>query len=111
MTNVHPAGEPLAELHSHLGAAVDAAILWTLAHEQGIKLPTKDYWEFERLVTIQKQGHGGVLALDREKYHWTELIQSSPRAMEPAVHETLGGAYRANHVMLHELRYNPMKRN
>jgi len=51
------------------------------------------------------------LALDREKYHWTELIQSSPLAMEPAVHETLGGAYRANHVVLHELRYNPMKRN
>ncbi|MBI4281832.1 adenosine deaminase [Candidatus Uhrbacteria bacterium] len=102
---------PLADLHTHVGGAVDAAILWTLAHEQGIKLPTKDYWEFERLVTVQKTGKGGVLALDREKYHWTELIQSSPLAMEPAVHETLGGAYRANHVVLHEIRYNPMKRN
>lgn len=102
---------PLADLHTHVGGSVDAAILWTLAHEQGIKLPTKDYWEFEQLVTVQKTGTGGVLALDREKYHWTELIQSSPLAMEPAVHETIGGAYRANHIVLHEIRYNPMKRN
>ena len=110
--NKHPHQKvPLADLHTHVGGAVDAAILWTLAHEQGIKLPTKDYWKFEQLVTVQKTGKGGVLALDREKYHWTELIQSSPLAMAPAVHETLGGAYRANHVVLHELRYNPMKRN
>lgn len=102
---------PLADLHTHLGGSVDAAILWTLAHEQGIKLPTKDYNEFEKLVTIQKGGPRGVLALDRQKYHWTELIQSSPLAMEPVVHETLGGAYRASHITLHEIRYNPMKRN
>ncbi len=102
---------PLADLHSHVGGAVDAAILWTLAHEQGIKLPTKDYWEFEQLVTMTKTSKHGVLALDRDKYHWTELIQSSPTAMEPAIHEILGGAYRANHIVRHEVRFNPMKRN
>src|SRR3989338_5048155 len=112
MTNVHPAGEPLAELHSHLGAAVDAAILWTLAHEQGIKLPTKDYWAFENIVTIKKTGEiKEVLGLDRNFYHWTELIQSSPLAIEPAVHGTISGAYRANNIVVHELRFNPMKRN
>jgi len=103
---------PLAELHSHLGGAVDSATLWTLAHEQGIKLPHKDYWSFEQMVTINRETSlKGVTALDKEKYHWTELIQSSPLAMEPTVHETLGGAYRANHVVVHEIRYNPMKRN
>ncbi|MBI5134888.1 adenosine deaminase [Candidatus Uhrbacteria bacterium] len=104
---------PLAELHSHLGGAVDSAILWTLAHQQGIKLPTKNYWEFDRMVTIStdRKKLEGVTALDKEKYHWTELIQSSPLAMEPTVHETIGGAYRANHVVVHEIRYNPMKRN
>lgn len=103
---------PLAELHTHLGGAVDAAILWTIAHEQGIRLPTKDYWEFERMVTVRKEERlAGMKALDSTKYHWTELIQSSPLALEPAVHGTLGGAYRANHIVLHELRYNPMKRN
>src|SRR2546430_6578 len=42
----------LAELHTHLGASVASDILWSLAHEQGIALPVKDYWEFDRLVTI-----------------------------------------------------------
>lgn len=112
VSSPHPAGEPLAELHSHLGAAVDAAILWTLAHEQGIRLPTKDYWAFEKMVTIKKTGQlKQVLGLDRQFYHWTELIQSSPVSIEPAVHGTISGAYRANNIVMHELRFNPMKRN
>jgi adenosine deaminase len=41
----------LAELHTHLGGSVATEIMWTLAHEQGIALPVKDYWEFDRLVT------------------------------------------------------------
>lgn len=103
---------PLAELHTHLGGASDPAVLWTLAHEQGIKLPTKNYWEFEQMVTINPDKKlRGVTALDKEKYHWTEIIQSSPTALEAAVHETIGGAYRANRVVVHEIRYNPMKRN
>src|SRR3989338_11635529 len=103
---------PLAELHSHLGGAVDSAILWTIAHDQGIKLHTKQYWEFDRSITIRGRGSvKGVNALNREKYHLTELIQSSPLAMEPIVHGTIAGAYRANHVVLHEIRFNPMKRN
>jgi adenosine deaminase (EC 3.5.4.4) len=36
----------LAELHVHLGGAVDPAIMWEIAHAQGIRLPTKDYWHF-----------------------------------------------------------------
>ena len=111
-THYHHTHIPLAELHTHLGGAVDAAILWTVAHEQGIKLPTEDYWEFERMVTVSREERlQGMKMLDSTKYHWTELIQSSPLALEPAVHGTLGGAYRANHIVLHELRYNPMKRN
>ncbi len=103
---------PLAELHSHLGGAAHASTLWTIAHEHGIKLPVKDYWEFEKMITIKKHGGvKGVTGLDKEKYHWTELIQSSPLAIEPTVHWTLAGAYRKNHVTIHEIRLNPMKRN
>ena len=47
-----PAKEGLAELHTHLGGSVASDILWSLAHEQGIALPVKDYWEFDRLVTV-----------------------------------------------------------
>ena len=39
--------EGLAELHTHLGGSVSSDILWSLAHQQGIALPVKDYWDFD----------------------------------------------------------------
>jgi len=57
--------EGLAELHTHLGGSVSSDILWSLAHEQGIALPVKDYWEFDRLVTIaDPRGVADLDALD-----------------------------------------------
>jgi adenosine deaminase len=103
--------EGLAELHTHLGGSVSSDILWTLAHEQGIALPVKDYWEFERLVTVSDpRGVPDLDALDAI-YHWTELIQSSPLAVERSVHAAIGGAYRSQRITTLELRFNPMKRN
>jgi len=103
--------EGLAELHTHLGASVASDILWSLAHEQGIALPVKDYWEFDRLVTVSDPR--GVQGLDElnQIYHWTELIQSSPIAVERSVHSAIGGAYRSQGITTLELRFNPMKRN
>ena len=101
----------LAELHTHLGGSVASDILWTLAHEQGIALPVKDYWEFEELVTVSDpQGVQDLDALNAI-YHWTELIQSSPLAVERSVHAAIGGAYRSQRITTLELRFNPMKRN
>src|SRR5436853_5236829 len=101
----------LAELHTHLGRSVSSDILWTLAHEQGIALPVKDYWEFDRLVTVSDpRGVPDLNALDAI-YHWTELIQSSPVAVERSVHGAIGGAYRSQGITTLELRFNPMKRN
>src|SRR5881227_2141676 len=103
--------EGLAELHTHLGGSVSSDILWSLAHEQGIALPVKDYWEFDRLVTIaDPRGVPDLDALDAI-YHWTELIQSSPIAVERSVHAAIGGAYRSQGITTLELRFNPMKRN
>jgi adenosine deaminase len=103
--------EGLAELHTHLGGSVSSDILWSLAHEQGIALPVKDYWEFDRLVTVSDpRGVPNLDALD-EIYHWTELIQSSPLAVERSVHAAIGGAYRSQGITTLELRFNPMKRN
>jgi adenosine deaminase len=103
--------EGLAELHTHLGGSVSSDILWSLAHEQGIALPVKDYWEFERLVTISDpRGVADLDALDAI-YHWTEVIQSSPIAVERSVHAAIGGAYRSQGITTLELRFNPMKRN
>src|SRR6202162_5201366 len=103
--------EGLAELHTHLGGSVASDILWSLAHEQGIALPVKDFWEFDRLVTVSDpQGVQDLNALD-QIYHWTELIQSSPIAVERSVHAAIGGAYRSQGITTLELRFNPMKRN
>ena len=103
--------EGLAELHTHLGGSVASEILWSLAHEQGIALPVKDYWEFDRLVTVSDpQGVESLEALN-EIYRWTELIQSSPLAVERSVHAAIGGAYRSQGITTLELRFNPMKRN
>jgi adenosine deaminase len=103
--------EGLAELHTHLGGSVASEILWSIAHEQGIALPVKDYWEFDRLVTVSDpRGVPDLNALDAI-YHWTELIQSSPIAVERSVHAAIGGAYRSQQITTLELRFNPMKRN
>src|SRR5215213_3410886 len=86
-------------------------MMWSLAHEQGIALPVKDYWEFADLVTVSDpRGVEDLDALDAI-YHWTELIQSSPLAVERSVHAAIGGAFRSQGITTLELRFNPMKRN
>ena len=101
---------PLTELHCHLGGAVAPAIMWGIAHSQGIRLPTKDYWEFRDMITVAPR-RGRSFEEYLQLFHWTELIQSSPLAVERSVYEVVGGAYRKNNVTTIELRFNPMKRN
>ncbi len=103
---------PRAELHTHLGGAVDPVIMWTIAHRQGIRLPVKEYWEFEDMITMGPEKKNlGIDEMDKNYYHLTELIQSSPEAMEEAVHSVIGGGYRKCNLVLQELRFSPMKRN
>jgi adenosine deaminase len=83
--------------------------MWGIAHSQGIRLPTKDYWEFVDLITVGSKRKSFEDYL--ELFHWTELIQSSPIAVEQAVYAVIGGAYRKANITTLELRYNPLKRN
>jgi adenosine deaminase len=106
----HPLGDELTELHVHLGGAVDPAAMWGIAHAQGIRLPTKDYWEFVDLITVNSKRRKSFEDF-LELYHWTELIQSSPIAVEQSVYAVIGGAYRKANITTLELRYNPLKRN
>ena len=106
---VFAADEPLAELHAHLGGGVDAATMWELAHEQGIKVPYRDYWEFAGATNVGT-GTDGLAGLDRI-YHLTELIQSSPEGVFRAVHGMISGGYRSQRITTHEVRFNPAKRN
>lgn len=101
----------LVDLHIHLGGAVAPHILWSIAHQQGFKLPVKNYFEFVELITARP---GKVSSLDdylKIMHTWTEKIQSSPQAIERSVYEVLGKEYRGSRVTLMELRFNPMKRN
>lgn len=106
-----PGQGELADLHIHVGGAVAPHVLWSIAHDQGFKLPVSDYWGFKELVSARP---GKVRSLDEYLavlHEWTEKIQSSPHAMERSVYEVIGNEYRASRVSLIELRFNPMKRN
>jgi adenosine deaminase len=104
--------KPLADLHNHLGASVRPSILWSIAHRQGIKLPTKSYWEFEEMIVMRgKERNRNLEEMHERFFRWTELIQSSPEAIEESVKAVIDGAYRRGNITLHELRFNPMKRN
>lgn len=103
---------PRAELHTHLGSAVNPVVLWTISHEQGIRLPAKDYWDFEDMITMAEgKKNLSLEEMNSNYFYWTELIQSSPEALEIAAHSVIGGGYRRCNLVLQELRFNPMKRN
>jgi adenosine deaminase len=101
----------LVDLHIHVGGAAAPHILWSIAHQQGFKLPVKSYWEFVELITARP---GSVKSLEdylRIMHTWTEKIQSSPMAIERSIYEVIGKEYRGSRVTQIELRFNPMKRN
>ncbi len=101
-----------AELHTHLGSAVHPSILWSIAHRQGIRLPSKDFWDFEAMITMTgKQKNKNLDQMHNNFFYWTELIQSSPEAITESVKSVIGGGYRACNLVLQELRFNPMFRN
>lgn len=103
--------KPLCDLHIHVGSSVAPHTLWSIAHEQGFKLPVRDYWEFVELVTSNPRK---VRTLDDYLailHTYTERIQSSPAAVERSVYEIIAKEYRSSHVEQIEVRFNPMKRN
>jgi len=44
-------------------------------------------------------------------FYWTQLIQSSPEALEKSAHSVIGGGYRKCNLVVQELKFNPMRRN
>ncbi|HZH02597.1 MAG TPA: adenosine deaminase, partial [Myxococcaceae bacterium] len=101
----------LIDLHIHVGGAVAPHILWSIAHQQGFKLPVKDYWQFVELITARADKVSSLQDYLKIMHTWTEKIQSSPAAIERSVYEVIGKEYRGSRVTQIELRFNPMKRN
>ena len=61
-------------------------ILFSMAHEQGFKLPVRDYFEFVDLVTSTPERVKSLEDYLEILHRWTERIQSSPHAMERSVY-------------------------
>ncbi|MBL9039449.1 MAG: adenosine deaminase [Archangium sp.] len=101
----------LIDLHIHVGGAVAPHILWSIAHQQGFKLPVKNYFEFVDLITASPDKVGGLDDYLKIMHNVTEKIQSSPAAIERSVYEVIGKEYRSSRVTQIELRFNPAKRN
>ncbi len=101
----------LSDLHIHVGGAVAPHILYSIAHQQGFKLPARDYWSFVELVTVKPENTKNLDDYLKVMHEWTERIQSSPSAIERSVYEIIGKEYRGSRVTTMELRFNPMKRN
>src|SRR5262245_3458688 len=86
-----PTETPRAELHTHLGGAVHPSILLSVAHRQGLRLPSKDYCDFEAMVTMKPESRNRDLdEMHNRVYHWTEFIQSSPRPLPSRSPASLG---------------------
>lgn len=102
-------GGEYTDLHTHLGGSVSAQDLWEIAHEQGIRLPIKGYWEFVNLIKGKPTdlfSHEEYL----EKFKLTEKIQSSPLAVERSVYSMIANGYIHGNVTTVEVRFNPMLR-
>jgi adenosine deaminase len=98
----------LADLHVHLGATTSPHTLWDMAHSQGLKLPTKDYWEFVNMIGVKgNEAHKKYL----DRFKLTQHIQSSPVAIEQSVYNAISSAYRTCNITTLELRFNPFFRN
>src|SRR5690349_3071623 len=106
-----PMTRELVDLHIHVGGAVAPHVLWSIAHQQGFKLPVKNYFEFVELITARPGKVSNLEDYLKIMHTWTEKIQSSPMAIERSIYEVIGKEYRGSRVSQIELRFNPMKRN
>jgi adenosine deaminase len=101
-------GVGLADIHSHVGFSVPPAMLWDMAHDQGIKLPTKDFWKFQDLITIREaKTYEDYIKM----YDLIEHIQSSPESLFMAMQHAVAGAYLRTNITTLELRFNPILRS
>src|SRR4051812_2479180 len=100
----------LGDLHIHVGGAVAPHILWSIAHEQGFKLPVQTFWEFRDLVSASPDKVNSQDDYLDILHRWTEKIQSSTAAIERSVHEIIGMEFRPSRVTLREVGFTPMKR-
>jgi len=103
---------PLAELHAHISASTHPAIYWQIAHDQGIKLPRKDYFEFVDYISLSNHKKMTLEEyLTKIMHPILDKLGSGAYALERSMYEIMSGAYRVNNITLIEVRTNPMRHN
>ncbi len=102
---------PLADLHVHTRPSISPAVYWRLAHEQGFKLPQKEYADFVKYITLSLDNTMPLNDYFRKIYHTLLYkLSSGTLIQEKAFYEIFTGAYR-NNITLLELRTDIMKVN
>lgn len=102
---------PLAELHAHIGTSINPFVYWQIAHDHGFKLPKKSYRDFVDYITLSPQKKMKLDDYLRGIYHPVlDKLSSGTFALEKAMYETMGGAFR-NNISHIEIRGNIMKHN
>lgn len=102
---------PLAELHAHIGTSINPFVYWQIAHKQGFKLPKKTYQEFVEYITLSPHKKMRLDDYLHKIYHpILDKLSSGTIALEKAMYETMGGAFR-NNITHIEIRGNVMKHN
>lgn len=98
----------IVDYHAHLGASTPLHVIWEIAKEQGLKLPTKDYFKFMEAMRVPNAiAHKAYLS----KFDVVQKVQSSPMAIEKSVYSAITKAYCKYRLDVIELRFNPMLRN
>lgn len=102
----------LPELHAHISSSIPPHTYWHIANSEGYKLPKRDYHEFVKHIVLSPDRKMSLKEYLDDVYHpILNKLSSGTLALEKAVYETLGGAYRSGGIKLYELRGNPMKHN
>lgn len=98
----------MKDLHLHLSGATDPRLLYEMINETGLKIKTKDFWDFKKAVSMSKD------IKNLEDYlkvlHIIDEAQSSPRAIKMSVYNSFVNAY-MNGCEYLEIRWNPYKRS
>lgn len=100
----------MIDLHTHLGGAVPASVLWEILCDSGLQTEFQTFDQLQEFLTVNP---GDIATLDdflNLYFHATELIQSSPHAATTAAYQAVAKAYRRAKITGMEVRYNPLKR-
>lgn len=100
----------MIDLHTHLGGAVPASVLWEILSDSGLQTEFQTFDQLQEFLTVNP---GDIATLDdflNLYFHATELIQSSPHAATTAAYQAVAKAYRRAKITGMEVRYNPLKR-